>query len=97
MFGGKLNRFWRCNVEGHDGNALVGGIQDLHAGIIGDNDLADEPVAFFHQHQIHSGVFLVADADLSAADTDGGYRCRYCHRIRIGLGNLTAHKSENAG
>jgi hypothetical protein len=85
----------RRRLETGDSGCLVGDVKHLHTGVVHDDDLADETIGFFHEHDIQLLAVGDIEADLRTADTDGGNRRIKGHGVRISLGDLAGHECEH--
>ena len=85
----------RGGVQPGDHCSLMGGVENLNAVTIADNGLADKSAFFFHHH--HGKGFTVGDinAQLGAANADGGDRGIDNHRLGVCFGDLAADEGKN--
>ena len=81
--------------EAVDGGRLIGHVQDLAAGRVGDNDLARDAAIFLKQC---NDVFLAFGAglygNLGAADTDGRDGRANGHGVGAGLGDRAGYETK---
>ena len=83
--------------EAADRRRLVGDVENLAAGHVGDNNFAGEAAGFLEQR---NDVFLALgggpDRDAGAANADGGDRRAHGHGVGTGLGDGAGDEAEHA-